>query len=93
MFHFQAVVLKVGERCCHEQGQPSDGGETSTGLTQHASPAAAGGVQQREFAASSGNSENEDAASHPYPLLTADGVWVGEVGAEGSATHIPQVRD
>eukprot|EP00752_Nemacystus_decipiens_P013797 g12249.t1 len=36
--------------------------------------------------------QREGAANHAYPLLTADGVWVGEVGAEGSATYIPQVK-
>lgn len=51
-----------------------------------------GGQNPHAAASSSGKSEHEDAAGYRYPLLTADGVWVGEVGAEGSATYIPQVR-
>lgn len=90
-FRVQAVVLRVGDRRREEgQRQPSEGGETIAGSAQHASQ---GGVEQRAFAAGSVNSEHQDAARHSYPLLTADGVWVGEVGVEGSATYIPQVRE
>eukprot|EP00903_Cladosiphon_okamuranus_P016060 g14826.t1 len=40
----------------------------------------------------SGESKCEDAANGPYPLLTADSVWVGESGAEGSATYVPHAK-
>lgn len=92
----QAVVLRVGSRC-RDEGQPSNVGETGTGSARRAAkPAAGGSAQHVAFAAGSGNSEHAaeaEAANHPYPLLTADGVWVAEVGAEGSATHVPQVRE
>lgn len=94
LFRSQAVVLKVGDRR-RERGQPSFETTNGSASARRASPAAPGGVRHGAFAAGNGNGEHEDAANHPcpYPLLTADGVWVGEVGAEGSATHVPQVGE
>lgn len=49
------------------------------------------GQHPQGSAPGNGKSEQEDATNCPYPLLTADGVWLADVGAEGGATYIPRV--
>lgn len=82
-------MLKVGDSGADDGGGSSKGGDNdAAGSAQHHSNSTVsdGGGQKRAFAAAS---RHGDAANHP--LFTADGVCVGEVGREGSGTHIPQV--
>lgn len=96
--HLQAVVLNVGDICGETKEAPQTG-ETAFGTHEHA---ASSGLRSASFADTSreeGSASGMDGGfrghpnQHRYPLLTAEGVWVGEVGPEGTATYVPQVRE
>lgn len=87
----QAVVLKVGERSV--EGEHSQGGETSIGSAEHSDGLGAAGTVSSFGGGNAAviiGGARESVAD--YPLLTCDGVCVGLVGPEGSATYVVQVR-
>ncbi|CAM9508003.1 unnamed protein product, partial [Ectocarpus sp. 4 AP-2014] len=101
----QAVVLKVGDRSSaesEEERELSRGGETDAGSADHSNnnPRTASlldGPHKGAFAAASTGGDQRDGGSGvggaaKYPLVTADGVCVGEVGLEGSPTYVPQAK-
>ncbi|CAM9132949.1 unnamed protein product [Scytosiphon promiscuus] len=87
----QAVVLKVGDAHASAdedvRGGVTVGGTygRSTSTDVHSAPFP-DSEQEAAFARSGGDGQGR------HPLLTAEGVWVGEVGPEGTATYVPQAK-
>ncbi|CAM9115953.1 unnamed protein product, partial [Hapterophycus canaliculatus] len=89
----QAVVLKVGDVCAEAIEAPQTGAAaagphgdfSSTGFVsdRFGGESLAGGV-------AGGSRDDPSQHRHGRPLLTAEGVWVGEVGQEGTTTFVPQ---
>lgn len=81
----------MGERSV--EGEHSQGGETIIGSTEHSDGLGAAGTVS---SFDDGNAAVITGGAHEsiadYPLLTCDGVCVGLVGPEGSATYVVQVR-
>ncbi|CAM9803891.1 unnamed protein product, partial [Ectocarpus sp. 8 AP-2014] len=100
----QAVVLKVGDRSSaeSEERELSRGGETDAGSADHSNinprtVSLLDGPHKGAFAAAGTGGDQRDGGggggcTAKYPLITADGVCVGEVGAEGSPTYVPQAK-
>ncbi|CAM9613617.1 unnamed protein product [Ectocarpus sp. 6 AP-2014] len=97
----QAVVLKVvGDRSSaesEEERELSRGGETDAGSADHSNNprtvSLLDGPHKGAFAATGTGGDQRDGGgggAAKYPLMTADGVCVGEVGPEGSPTYVPQ---
>lgn len=82
--YFQAVVLRV-------EGNPAVINESSMGTEDHATgERLTASVALSAFRRKNGGA-NEGGSTSLF-LWTCDGVCLGEVGREGSPTHVPQVK-